>query len=219
MQTVEIEGKVRSEVGKKSTKAVRSAGQVPCVMYGGDGVVHFQTSSKSFKPVIYTPDFKLVEVKLDNGKSTRCILRDAQFHPVTDQLLHVDLLELVPGKTFNAELPVAYQGTSPGEKLGGRLIKKIRRVSVKMTPETMVDVLRLDIDELELGHSVRVKDLEEEEGVVVTNPPNAPVASVEIPRVLKDATAAELEEAEAEEGEAIEGEEAATAEGEAQKES
>lgn len=189
MEVINIQGEVRSDLGKKATKAIRKSGHIPCVMYGGQDVVHFTASPKAFKHALYTPDFKLVEVEL-GGKSTKCIVKDAQFHPVTDELMHIDLLELVAGKGFNAQIPVKYQGESPGVKIGGKLIKKIRRVSVRMTPESMVDNMFVDISALELGSSVRIKEIIPVDGVVVTNPPLAPVASVEVPRVLKSAEAA-----------------------------
>lgn len=190
METIAVEGRIRSEINKKATKALRATGNVPCVMYGGEEVVHFEANPKAFKHAIYTPAFKLVEVDL-GGKKTKCIIKDIQFHPITDALLHLDLLELVPGKGFKAQIPVTYQGVSPGVKTGGKLIKKIRRVNVRMTPESMVDNLSVDISELELGFSVRIKDLIPVEGVTVTNPPNAPVASVEVPRALKSTEAEE----------------------------
>jgi len=200
METIKIEGQLRSEINKKATKAVRATGNIPCVMYGGAEVKHFVASPKAFKHAIYTPDFKLIEVSID-GKTTQCIIKDTQFHPVNDSLMHVDLLELVPGQVFNAQVPVTYEGASPGVKIGGKLMKKIRRVKVKMTPETMVDNLTIDISKLELGFSVRVKELNVQEGVVVTDPPNAPIASVEVPRALKsaDASADAAEDAPAEE--------------------
>ena len=196
METIKIEGQLRSEINKKTTKAVRATGNIPCVMYGGSEVKHFVASPKAFKHAIYTPDFKLVEVTID-GKPTQCIIKSAQFHPVNDALMHVDLLELVPGQGFNAEVPVTYAGVSPGVKTGGKMMKMIRRVKVRMTPESMVDNLSIDISELELGFSVRVNELTPVEGVVVTDPPNAPIASVVVPRALKSP---EEEEAELEDG-------------------
>ncbi len=200
METINIEGQLRSEINKKATKAVRATGNIPCVMYGGAEVKHFVTSPKAFKHAIYTPEFKLVEVTID-GKATKCIIKATQFHPVNDELMHVDLLELVSGQGFNAQVPVTYEGVSPGVKGGGKLIKMIRRVKVRMTPESMVDSLAIDISELELGFSVRVKELNTVEGVVVTDPPNAPIASVVIPRALKSADEEEgTEEGTVEEG-------------------
>ena len=99
--------------------------------------------------------------------------------------MHIDLLELVPSQLFKAQVPITYDGVSPGVKGGGTFMKKIRRVKVTMTPETMVESLSIDISKLELGDSVRIEELAPKEGVVVTDPPNAPIASVEVPRALK----------------------------------
>jgi len=212
METIQVTGQVRTEINKKATKALRASGNIPCVMYGGSEVAHFAASPKAFKHAIYTPEFKLVEVDLGSRKA-KCIIKDTQFHPVTDELVHIDLLELVPGQGFNASIPVSYEGVSPGVKTGGKLIKQLRRVKVRMTPESMVNTLAVDISNLELGFSVRVKELTAVEGVVVNDPPNAPIASVIVPRALKSAEdsaedAVGVAEGEAGEGEG--GEEAAT---------
>jgi len=210
MDTIQVTGQVRSEINKKATKALRASGNIPCVMYGGSEVAHFAASPKAFKHAIYTPEFKLVEVDLGSRKA-KCIIKDTQFHPVTDELMHIDLLELVPGQGFNATVPVSYEGVSPGVKTGGKLIKQLRRVKVRMTPESIVNTLSVDISNLELGFSVRVKELTEVEGVTVFDPPNAPIASVIVPRALKSAEGAEDGLEVAGEGEAAEGgEEAAT---------
>ena len=206
METVTLTGTKRTDTGKKATKAARKEGMVPCVMYGGNEVVHFTASPKSFKKLIYTPDFKIAEVNVD-GQSHRCIIKDMQFHPVTDALLHIDLLQLVDGKKVNVEIPVGFKGVAPGVKTGGKLIPKLRQVKVKTTPDKIVDKLFVDISELQLGFSVRVRDIEIGEGMEIMNPPAIPVASVEVPRALRSAEAAA--EVDAAEGDAAEGGDAA----------
>jgi len=201
METVSITGIAREEVGKKATKAARKEGLVPCVMYGGSEVKHFNASTKAFKSLIYTPDFKLAEVTLD-GQVHKCILKDTQFHPVSESLLHVDLVQLVDGQTVKIELPIGFKGVAPGVKTGGKLIQKVRRVKIKTTPDKIVDKLFVDISALELGASVRVRDIELVDGMEIMNPLAIPVASVEIPRALKSAEAAAEGEAAAAEGEA-----------------
>jgi len=200
METVTVTGTKRAEINKKTTKAVRKEGLVPCVMYGGSEVVHFTAPSKAFKHLIYTPDFKIAEIEID-GQSHKCILQDMQFHPVTETLLHLDLLQLVDGQKVKVEIPVGFKGVAPGVKTGGSFIQKVRRVKVKTTPDKIVDRLFIDISELELGFSVRVRDIELEEGMEIMNPSAIPVASVEIPRALKSAEAEE-EAAAAEDGDA-----------------
>ena len=194
MVTVAVNGTTRTDTGKKSTKAVRNQGGIPCVIYGGDDVVHFSTVHNDVKPLIYTPDFKVAQVSVD-GKEYRCIVKDVQFHPVKENILHIDFLQLIDGQSVKLELPVKFEGTSPGVKLGGKLQQTLRRIKVKTTPEKMVDVLSLDISELELGQSIRIRDIKEVEGIEVMVDPATPVAMVEVPRALRSAAAAAAKEA------------------------
>ena len=207
METVQINGSERKELGKKGNKQLRREGKVPCVIYGGENPVHFSAPAGAFRPIIYTPKFKIAEIKV--GSDTyKCILKDTQMHPVTDELVHVDFIELVPNKQIKVEVPVKFVGTSPGVKNGGKLISNLRRIKIKTTPESLTDHLVLDISSLLLGHAIRVRDIETVEGVQIINSPSIPVASVEIPRALKSAAAGE-EGVEGEEGAPAEEEEAA----------
>jgi len=196
METVAISGNVRTGVGKRATKALRADGLVPCVVYGGDKVVHFSCPAKAFKPLIYTPDFKLAEINVD-GESFNCILKDAQFHPVTDEIVHLDFLQLVPNKSVKVNIPVGFKGVSPGVKAGGKLVQKLRSIKIKTTPEKIVNKLFVDISGVTLGNSVRVRDVEIGDGMEVMNPGATPVASVEIPRALRSAEAAAAGDADA----------------------
>lgn len=198
METVAVNGTIRTEVGKKATKAVRKQGQVPCVIYGGDQVIHFTSAPSAFKHLIFTPEFKLAEITLD-GTAYKCILKDAQYHPVTDEIVHLDFLQLIDGQNIIVNIPVAFKGVSPGVKAGGKLVSKLRTIKVKTTPDQIVNQLFVDISEVTLGSSVRVRDVEVTDKMLVMNPGATPVASVEIPRALKSAAA----------GEEAEGEEAA----------
>jgi large subunit ribosomal protein L25 len=192
MQTVTIEGVVRQNAGTKYAKALRREGNVPCVLYGGDKVVHFHAAKSSFKKLIYTTDFKLADVSVD-GANYRAILKDAQFHPVTDEVLHVDFIELVPEKLIKAQVPVRITGSSPGVKGGGKLQQSLRKVSILSTPENLVDNVTVDISGLELGDSIRVRDIAVQEGIEVLNPAAIPVASIVIPRALRSAMMGETE--------------------------
>ena len=194
MNTVSITGTPRTDKGKKSTKAARNSGTIPCVMYGGDEVIHFTTTPKQVKSLIYTPDFKVAEIDID-GSSYRAIVKDAQFHPVNEQILHLDFLRMVEGTPINVELPVKFEGSSPGVKLGGKLQQSLRRIKVKAIPENLVDVLVLNISKMRLGESIRVRDLQVPEGIQVMNSPATPVAAIEIPRALRSAGAAAAAEA------------------------
>ena len=189
MKSITIEGTKRTEVGGSAARAARKEGTVPCVIYGGKENVHFSSKVNAFKTLLYTPDFMVAEVNVD-GASYKCFVKDSQFHPVTDTLMHVDFQELVPGRKVNVEVPVKFVGSSPGVKEGGKLIQNIRRVKIKTTPENLVEELILDISELKLGSSIRVRDIKVEEGVEIMVDAGTPIAGVEVPRALKSAEAA-----------------------------
>ncbi len=210
MESITIKGKTRTALGKKSSKSARKTNEVPCVIYGGESPVHFTAPALDFKNLIYTNDFKLAEIELD-GKTYKCILKDMQFHPVTENLLHLDFLELVDGKSIKVEVPVRFKGQAPGVKTGGKLFQKLRTVKIKTTPEHLVDELLADISSMNLGQSIRVRDIEVSQGIEIMSSPGIPVASVEVPRALRSADAKAASAVAGVEDE--EGEEAATEEG------
>ncbi len=195
MQVVNVVAQDRNEYGKSSTKKMRNSGRIPAVIYSKEGSRHCSVTESDVKHLIYTPDFKLAEIEL-GGKKSKCTLQDIQFHPVTDNIQHIDFLELIDGHPVKVNVPVKFKGTSPGVKAGGKLMQSLRRVKIKCTPEQLVDELYVDISDLELGNAVRIKDLELPEGIEVMSESGTPVATVEVPRALKSAAAA------AEEGEA-----------------
>ena len=196
MQTVKVSGDIRENLGKKSSKATRREGLVPAVLYGAGDPVHFNIKALDVRSLIYTPDFKLAELSV-GGKDYRAIVKDYQFHPVTDQLRHVDFLALQDGHPIKVQVPVVFEGTSPGVRGGGKLQVNVRRVKIKTTPENLVDRLVLDISSLELGQAIRVRDIQAIEGVEIMNPGGQPVATVEVPRALRSAATAEKKAAEA----------------------
>lgn len=193
MESISIQGTKRAVVGKKSSKAVRREGQIPCVIYGGKENIHFATAKIAVRDLIYSADFKTVDVALGD-QAVKCILKDVVFHPVTDEITHMDFMELVDGHPVKTEVPLKFKGIAPGVKTGGKLVQKLRKAKIKTVPENLVDSLVVDISELELGSSVRVRDIEEVAGVQVMNAPGIPVASVEIPRALKSAEDADAAE-------------------------
>ncbi len=186
MQVVNIKGELRTDLGKKGAKATRDNGQIPCVLYGGKEVVHFSTTLNEIRNLIYTPDFKVAQIEVD-GKPFRCIVKEKQFHPVNDQIIHLDFLRLEEGHPVKVNVPVRFKGTSPGVKSGGKLIQNVRTVKIKALPENIVDELTVDISSLELGQSIRVRDVNPGEGVEVITAPGVPIATVEIPRALRSA--------------------------------
>lgn len=203
MNTIAFSGSVRDGIGKKASKAVRNEGGIPCVMYGGDTNVSFSIKPKDIKGLIYTPEFKVAEITLD-GATHRCILKDAQFHPVTESVLHADFLKLEDGRPVKVEVPIRFKGVSPGVKVGGKIQQTLRRAKIKTTPDKLVDTLFVDISTLELGSSARVRDLDVPEGIEVMNSSGIPIVSVVVPRALKSADAEGTEEG-TEEGTAEEG--------------
>lgn len=195
MQKVQITGHSRTEIGTSGSKKIRQAGMIPAVIYGGDDVLHVSVNPGEVKNLVFTPDFKLAEIEIDGQKYT-CIVKDLQAHPVTDEIIHMDFLKLIEGSPVNVEIPVRFKGISPGVKKGGAIVKLLRRVKIRTTPEYLVDELFADISDLNLGQSIRVKDLIVGKGITVVNSANIPVAIVEVPRALKSATAAAGEEEE-----------------------
>lgn len=194
MEVVKVEAQVRENFGKKYNNALRKQGLVPAIIYGGDSNVAISLKPSEVKPLIYTPDFKLAEIHA-GGETHKCIIKDSTFHPVTDELVHLDFLRLRDGIPIKLEIPVSYKGKSPGVKAGGKLITTMRKVKVKTIPSKIVDTLYVNIDGLELGESVRVKDIELPEGMEIMTDTATPVAMIEIPRALKSAAAAEAKEA------------------------
>ncbi|GEP96106.1 50S ribosomal protein L25 [Chitinophaga cymbidii] len=193
MKTITIEGELRSEFGKQATRQLRSEEKVPCVIYGGAETVSFSAAAAAFKPLVYTPDFQLAEVKV-GGKTYRCILKDMQFDVVTDELAHVDFLELVENKKVVASLPLKAVGQSIGVKSGGKLVVKMKSLKVKALPKDLRENLEVDITNLDLNENIRVEDVKAE-GIEILNSPRIPVASVVMTRQLKQEEAAAEKEA------------------------
>lgn len=183
MKSITIEGQLRTDTGKKATRQYRSQGLVPGVIYGGAQEVNFVAPLLAFKPLVYTPDFQLAEVKVD-GKSYRCIMKDRQFDKVSDQLSHVDFLELVEDKKVIATIPLKFVGTSAGVKAGGNLVKKIKTLKIKTYPKYLKENIEVDITNLELHGNIRVEDVKEAHYEIL-NSPRIPIASVVTTRQLK----------------------------------
>lgn len=189
MKSVKIEGKSRSEFGKSSTRRLRSEGLVPAVIYGNENK-HFSAPILSFRPLVYTPDFQLAEVTVD-GQTHKCILKDMQFDVVTDELSHVDFLELNDNKRIIATLPLKFVGTPTGVKAGGRLEIKMKSLKVRVYPKDLVEAIEVNIENLNLNENIRVEDVKAS-NMEIMNSKRIPIASVVMTRALKQA---ETEEA------------------------
>lgn len=183
MKTITIEGHLRTEHGKQATRQLRSEDKVPGVIYGGAQEVNFYAPASAFKTLVYTPEFQLTEVKVE-GKSYTCIMKDLQFDKVTDQLLHIDLLELVEDKKVMATLPLKLTGVPAGVKGGGKLLTKMKSLKVKTFPKYLKENIEVDITALELNGNIRVQDVVSD-NYEILNSPRIPIASVVLTRQLK----------------------------------
>lgn len=211
MEIITINGQKRTETGKKSSRSIRREGMIPAVLYGGDEVVHFTVNPNSVRGLVYTPNFKLAEIEVD-GTKHKAILKDYQMHPVTDEITHIDFLRLVDGVPIKVDVPIRFKGVAPGVKSGGKLQRNVRRVRIKTTPDYLVDELLVDVSGLEMGQSIRVRDIDPNENIEIMTNPSVPVGQVVVPRAMRSAAtaaakAAGLEGPIAEEGEGEEGEE------------
>lgn len=183
MKTITIEGQLRTEYGKKATRQLRSQGLVPGVIYGGAAEINFSAPVTAFKSIVYTPEFNLTEIVID-GTSYRTILKDLQFDKVSDDLNHVDFLELVEDKHVVATLPVKYTGSAAGVKAGGRLITKMKTLKVKSLPKDLKENIEVDVTNLELNGNIRVQDVNAG-NMEILNSPRIPMASIVLTRQLK----------------------------------
>lgn len=183
MKKVEIVGFLRKTLGSKSAKDLRNEALAPCVLYGGKENVHFAVPMILFRDLIYTPEVAEVELNVE-GTIYRAILQDASFHPVSEMILNVDFLEIVEGKEIKIDVPVKVIGTSPGVLKGGKMVLKLRKVTLKGLVENIPDFVTADITGLDLGQTVKVSKLNVQNVAILNNPSN-PVATIDIPRALR----------------------------------
>ncbi|WP_405294758.1 50S ribosomal protein L25/general stress protein Ctc [Algibacter sp. Ld11] len=162
MKSITINGSQRESVGKKAAKALRNAGQVPCVLYGGDKPVHFASAELAFSKLVYTPNAHTVVINLEGGETFNAVLQDIQFHPVTDRILHVDFYQLFEDKEIALDIPVNLIGNSKGVKNGGILRRNNRKLRVKALPANLPDFIEVDITPLKIGDKVAVSELANE---------------------------------------------------------
>ncbi len=175
MLKISMSGSPRENVGKKDAKALRNAGQVPCVLYGTGEQLHFSIDAKSFDKLIFTPNTYMIELTID-GKVVKAILQDVQYHPTTDLVLHADFLQIVEGKAIKVAVPVTATGTAPGVIKGGKLVMAMRKVRVEGSEENIPDSISLDISNLEIGQGIKIKEIEMENVRFLDVPDNVVVA-------------------------------------------
>jgi large subunit ribosomal protein L25 len=194
MKSITINGSQRESVGKVSTKALRNAGMVPCVVYGGDKAMHFSAAELAFSKLVYTPNAHTVVIALDNGTKINAILQDIQFHPVSDKILHIDFYQLLDGKEVTMNIPVNIVGSAPGVMAGGVLSRNQRKLRVKALPANLPDFIDADISELNIGDKIVISSLANEKYSFIQSE-NTVVAQV---RVSRAAMKAAQDEAKAE---------------------
>ena len=204
MKSITIKGSERESVGKKATKALRNAGLVPCVVYGGDKPLHFSAEELAFRDLVYTPNAHTVAIELDGGKSVRAVMQDIQFHPVTDSIIHIDFYQLFDDKMVTMDIPVRLEGNSPGVRNGGRLLFRKRKLSIKALPDKLPDFFDVDLSKLKIGQHISVATLKSDDFTIL-HPDTTVVVQV---KTARTAIVLDDEDEEGEEGAAEGAEEA-----------
>jgi len=182
MKVVTLSGSPRANVGKVNATSLRNTGKVPCVLYGGKEQIHFSADETAFRHIIYTPEVCFVEIDI-NGTKTKAILQEAQYHKITDKLLHADFLEIIAGKPVTMSVPVKLKGQSEGVKAGGKLNFKQRMLKVKGLADKLPGQIDIDITNITVGKGVSVGDIKID-GVELLNPKNISVVSVNMSRAV-----------------------------------
>lgn len=212
MKSITIKGSKRESVGKKSTKALRNAEMVPCVVYGGDEPISFAAPELEFRNLVYTPNAHTVVIDLGDTK-VEAIMQDIQFHPVTDRILHIDFYQIFDNREVTLEIPVQTEGTPRGVRSGGVLRVINRRLRVKALPQNLPDMIEVDISKLRIGQKLSVSDIKTD-NFKIMHPGNTVICQVRRSRTLI-VTDDEDDEDEEEEGAAAEAEPAEGGEAEA----
>ena len=190
MKTVSLSGSRRENVGKKDAKKHRREGKIPCVMYGGKDQLHFIADEKPFKKLLFTPEVFIIRLNVD-GTEHNTIIQDVQYHPVTDKILHVDFLEILPDKPVTIAIPVKSEGTPTGVLKGGKFITKMRKLKIKALAKDLPDFIMLNTDHLDIGDSIKVSDVKLENVIFLDSPNNIIVGVRTARTVVEEVPAAE----------------------------
>jgi large subunit ribosomal protein L25 len=169
MKTVSMSGSSRESVGKKDAKLQRSEGRIPCVLYGGKEQIKFVAEEKSFHQIVFTPDSFFIKLTID-GKSHDCVLKDIQYHPVSDTILHADFIEFEHDKLLTMSVPVRFTGNAPGLIKGGELVKKFRKLNVRALPADMPEAVVIDISELDIDQKIIISEIPQEKFKILEKP-------------------------------------------------
>lgn len=187
MKTFELAGTLRADLGKKASKAIRGQEAIPAVLYGGNEVVHFAVTQEAVRNLIYSPEIFAINLTID-GKAVKAVLKDIQFHPVTDKILHLDFLQVDETKPVVIEVPVVLTGHAEGVKAGGKLSLEMRKLKVKAVYTEIPEKLFIDVTTLGLGKTIQVGALNFE-GLELMNAKNAVVCAVKLTRAARGAMA------------------------------
>ncbi|QLG44836.1 50S ribosomal protein L25/general stress protein Ctc [Costertonia aggregata] len=199
MKSITIKGSERESVGKKATKALRNAGLVPCVVYGGEKPLHFSAPELDFRDLVYTPAAHTAKIVLDGGDKIKAVMQDIQFHPVTDKILHIDFYQLFDDKEVTMNIPVRLLGNSPGVRNGGRLLFRKRKLAIKALPDNLPDFFDIDISKLKIGDNISVETLLSDDFTIL-HPESTVVVQVKTQRAAIVVDEDEEEGVEGEEG-------------------
>lgn len=186
MKTFEIKTTKRNDLSRQGLKDIRERGEVPCVLYGGEESLHFSAPILSFRDLVYTPEVYLVDIDID-GTMHRCAMQEIQFHPVTDAILHIDFLKVEDNKPVVMSIPVQIKGSSEGVRMGGKLLVKARKLSVKALPSDLPDRIEINVEKMMIGDSIRVGDIDMK-GVTFLDSPNNIVVAVRVTRQVVEET-------------------------------
>jgi large subunit ribosomal protein L25 len=177
MKSFNLKGKVRESVGKKAAAALRSEGKIPCNLYGATGNVVFSVEPLEVRDLIYSPDVFKVEIEFDNGQKANAVMKEIQFHPVNDNIMHIDFHAFEESKPIKVKIPVALEGVAAGVKTGGQLQKKTRLLTLKGLQANIPSHVSVNVEHLEVNQLIRVKDIETN-GYEILDAPNVVVAFI-----------------------------------------
>jgi large subunit ribosomal protein L25 len=187
MKSFEINGSLRTEKGKKFTKKIRKQDQVPAILYGGKENLMLTLNIPDLRHLIYTPYVYIVQLNVE-GKTYKAIIKDLQFHPVSDKVIHIDFLQLFEDKKITLGIPVELVGSSEGVKQGGKLSLITRKLNVSALPKDLPDTIKIDITDLNLGKSKLVADVNLE-NIQIVDPKSTVIANVKLTRAARGAQA------------------------------
>ena len=182
MKTITLSGAQRKSLGKKDALSLRREGKVPCILYGGKDILHFEAVEKDFKHLVYTPDVHMIKLDV-GGKQVDAILKDIQFHPVTDSIMHVDFLEVIGDKPVVMNIPVKFNGTPVGVKEGGQMLKKLTKIRLKGAISKIPATIEINVATLKIGDYIRIKDIKYD-GVTFLHEPAVTIVAVKTTRAV-----------------------------------